>query len=61
MTQFKLVYERAGGHVHYSIFVRTLPTETWAKSGNGCLSLAEWEAFSRIVRDHEAFILRDKT
>ncbi len=46
MTQFKLTYSKAGGHVHYQIWVRTLPTQTWAKSGEGALEAEkEWPAF----------------
>lgn len=45
MIQFKGVYTRVRGHVHFKIFVRTLPTETWANCGNLCMSVEEFDAF----------------
>ena len=57
MTQFKLTYQRAGGHVHYAIWVRTLPTETWAKSGDACLEAdKEWPAFFNRIENSFAYI-----
>lgn len=49
--QFKLTYEQAGEHVHYKIWVRKPLTETWARSGTGCLNIGEWDSFKRMARD----------
>ncbi|MGI9492754.1 MAG: hypothetical protein ACR2QF_10185 [Geminicoccaceae bacterium] len=57
MTQFRLTYTRAGGHVHYAIYVRTLPTQTWAKSGEGTLEAErEWPAFYQKIGQSFQFI-----
>lgn len=47
--QFKITYEKAAGHVHYTIYVRKPPTETWAQSGNGALQVNEFIAFATAL------------
>lgn len=44
IVQTKWKFKVLGGHVHVRVFVRTLPTETWAKCGNLTFSTDEWNS-----------------
>ena len=43
VTEVKFLPKLMGGHVHVRVFVRTLPTSTWASSGELVLDKEEWE------------------
>ena len=53
MFQFKVVSKSTVGHRKLTIFVRALPTETWANCGNLMMTAYEADAFKATFKYEE--------
>jgi len=44
-TEYRVRYDRRGGHYHCRVFSRRRGQATWAKNGNLVFGSTEWESF----------------
>lgn len=61
MSVFRVRWEQRGGHVHCALFVAKHAEETFAKSGDFCVSAGEEFTDLQRVMPHVEFIERQKT